>query len=86
MGMLMIRCPKTGRAIFTGRYIEYRAFRTIPVFFSKTYCPHCRVKHEWFVRDAWVCESESSEFKLVSARQVASRPGPARSGTVITAL
>jgi hypothetical protein len=71
MGMLMIRCPKTGRAIFTGRYVEYRAFRTIPVFFSRTYCPHCRVRHEWFVRDAWICDSESSECKPVSERQVA---------------
>ena len=32
MDMLMIRCLKTGRPIFTGRYIEYRAFRAIPVF------------------------------------------------------
>jgi len=71
MDRLMIRCPATGRAIFTGRYIEYKAFRTIPVFFSKTYCPHCRVQHEWFVGDAWVCDSRSSEYKPVSEPQVA---------------
>ena len=57
MGMLMIRCPKTGRAISTGRYIESRLFRSTPVFFSSTYCPHCRVRHEWFVKDAWVGDS-----------------------------
>jgi len=71
MGMLMIRCPKTGRAIFTGRYIEYRAFRTIPVFFSRTYCPHCRVKHEWFVTDAWVCDSECVDCDAVFDELVA---------------
>jgi len=71
MDMLMIRCPKTGCAIFTGRYIEYRAFRTIPVFFSKTYCPHCRMQHDWFVGDAWVYDSRSSECKPVSEPQVA---------------
>jgi hypothetical protein len=40
MGMLMIRCPKTGRAIFTGRYIESRLFRVTPVFFSSTPIVH----------------------------------------------
>ncbi len=71
MNMLMIRCPKTGRAIFTGKYIEYRLFRTIPVFFSMTYCPHCRVKHEWFAKDAWVRDSECSESEAKCERQVA---------------
>jgi hypothetical protein len=57
MGMLMIRCPKTGQAISTGRHIESRLFSSTPVFFSCTYCPYCRVRHEWFVKDAWVCDS-----------------------------
>ena len=58
MGMLMVRCPKTGRAISTGRQIESR-------FFSSTYCPHCRARHEWFVKDAWVCDSDWSECEFV---------------------
>lgn len=70
-GMLMIRCPATGRAIFTGRYIEYKAFRTISVFFSKTHCAHCRVQHEWFAGDALVCDSGWSEYRPVSEPQVA---------------
>jgi hypothetical protein len=28
------------------------------VFFSRVYCPFCRVEHEWFAKDAWVCDSE----------------------------
>ena len=32
MGMLMIRCPITGRPFFTGRFIETATFRTTPVF------------------------------------------------------
>ncbi len=71
MDMLMIRCPKTGRAIFTGKYIEYRTFRTIPVFFSRTYCPHCRVKHEWFAKDPWLRDSQCSESEVKCERQVA---------------
>jgi hypothetical protein len=57
MGILMIRCPKTGRAISTGTYVESAAFRSSPVFFGQTYCPHCDTTHEWFARDAWVRDS-----------------------------
>ena len=51
MSLLTIRCPKTGRVIFTGREVDSASFRS-PVFFSRTYCPYCRVTHEWFAQDA----------------------------------
>jgi hypothetical protein len=60
MGVLMIRCSKTGRAISTGTYVDAAAFRSSPVFFGQTYCAHCNATHEWFARDAWVCDSEAS--------------------------
>ena len=34
MGKLLVRCPKTGQAIFTGRYVDCATFRSTPVFFS----------------------------------------------------
>ena len=71
MSMLMIRCPKTGQAISTGREVEIAAFRSTPVFFSRTYCPLCRVTHEWFARDAWVCDSDVSECEGECEQQVA---------------
>jgi len=55
MSMLMIRCPKTGRAIFTGRKVESASFRSSPVFLGRTYCSLCRVTHEWFAQDASAC-------------------------------
>ncbi len=61
--MIMIRCPKTGREISTGRDVAAVAFRASPVFFSRTYCPFCRVLHEWFARDAWVGDSEFAHTK-----------------------
>jgi hypothetical protein len=61
MGAVMIRCPKTGQAIRTGIVAERRAFAATPVFYSATFCPACRTKHEWFAKDAWVVESEPSE-------------------------
>jgi len=48
MGILMIRCSKTGRAISTGTYVESAVFRSSPVFLGQTYCLHGDATHEWF--------------------------------------
>jgi hypothetical protein len=36
MGMIMIRCPQTGREISTGLAIEPARFKALPVFFSRS--------------------------------------------------
>jgi hypothetical protein len=71
MGMLMIRCPKTGRAIPTGRHVSPAAFGSSAVFFSRTYCTHCRAMHEWFAKQAWVCDAACTECQNTGDRQVA---------------
>ncbi len=71
MGMIMIRCQKTGQAISTGRNVEPATFRSSPVFFSRTYCPLCRSMHEWFARDAWVRETNGLECETMREGQVA---------------
>ena len=57
MGIVVIHCPKTGRCISTGMHTDRAAFSSMPVFFNRTFCPSCRTSHEWFARDAWVCDS-----------------------------
>jgi hypothetical protein len=54
--MVMVRCPRTGRAIPTGIRIDRESFRLRPVFYSRTRCPTCRTDHTWFAQDAWVHE------------------------------
>jgi hypothetical protein len=66
MGRLMIRCPVTGREISVGLEMDDSRFRSSPVFFSRSYCAFCRTEHEWFAKDAWVCEQAS----LVTAKAV----------------
>jgi hypothetical protein len=56
MGMVMITCPATGRAISTGIRTERSEFACTPVFFADSYCPLCDADHRWFARDAWVEE------------------------------
>jgi hypothetical protein len=61
MGMIMFRCPETGRSIETGMEMEAARFQRMPVFFSRSYCPHCRAHHEWFAAHAWVDDTERRE-------------------------
>ena len=56
MGMVMIKCPQTGRAIPTGIETDRERFQRCAVFFSRTRCPICRTDHPWFAREAWVRE------------------------------
>ncbi|MBK5959531.1 hypothetical protein CCR97_15145 [Rhodoplanes elegans] len=60
MGLLMIRCPETGRAVSTDITVSREAFAAMPVFFSRSFCPYCRTAHEWFAKDAWVAEAVTS--------------------------
>jgi hypothetical protein len=59
MGTVMIRCPETGREIPTGYEADTTHFNATPVFFARAFCPICRTEHEWFAKEAWVCDSES---------------------------
>src|SRR6516162_1295069 len=56
MGTVMIRCPKTSRAISTGIRTDVATFQATPVFFSQVLCPLCGLTHEWFAKDAWICD------------------------------
>ena len=62
MGLVMVRCPATGRAISTGMAMERARFRQMPVFFARCHCAACGVEHEWFAGHAWV-EEPTSELE-----------------------
>lgn len=65
MGLIMIRCPITGREIPTGMKANRFSFNRSPVFFGHTFCPVCQRNHEWFAKDAWVREpTERYESKI----------------------
>lgn len=57
MGIVMIRCPATGRAISTGIEADALSFNRTPVFIAHTWCPICKIDHEWFAADAWISEA-----------------------------
>jgi hypothetical protein len=83
MGVVMIKCPKTGREISTGITTDPVRFNSTPVFFASTYCPLCRATHEWFAKDAWVCESApraSEQMPQITAPFDALAPIAAKGG------
>jgi hypothetical protein len=61
MGAVMVKCPQTGRHIPTGIVVERERFETTPVFFARVHCPVCQTEHEWFAKDAWICEDGTKE-------------------------
>jgi len=58
MGIVMIKCPGSGRAIATGMEADREGFSRSPVFFARTFCAICKSSHEWFAREAWVHEAD----------------------------
>ncbi len=68
MGALMIRCPNTGYAIPTGYEADPARFREMPVFFAVSYCPICRLDHQWFAADAWVREQAAERGSLAQQK------------------
>lgn len=67
MGMIMVKCPQTGRAIPTGIKSDPEAFLRSVVFFGNTRCPICRANHNWFAREAWVEEPTVRTAELLRA-------------------
>jgi len=56
MGMVVVKCPQTGRVIPTGIKADRDSFQRSTVFFGRTRCPICHTDHAWFSREAWVDE------------------------------
>ena len=54
MGIIMIKCPASGRAIATGMEADREGFSRSPVFFARTFCAICKSSHEWFAKEGWV--------------------------------
>ncbi|MHC4054775.1 hypothetical protein [Bradyrhizobium sp. 25ACV] len=67
MGMVMVECPQTGRAIPTGIKSDRETFLRSIVFFGNTRCPICEANHNWFAREAWVEEPIARTVDILRA-------------------
>jgi endogenous inhibitor of DNA gyrase (YacG/DUF329 family) len=62
MGVVMITCPTTGRAVSTGIETDQHSFDILPDTLSKSKCPHCGAEHVWWTREAWLAADGGSDF------------------------
>jgi hypothetical protein len=54
MGVVMITCPRTGRAVPTGIETDPNSFASLPDTPARTKCPVCDRVHVWWKREAWL--------------------------------
>ncbi len=47
MGVVMIRCPRTGDEVSTGLEMDQATWDGLPVVPSRMHCPACRAEHVW---------------------------------------
>ena len=52
MAMVMIRCPKTGRLVFTGIETDVGSVNFIPPVNTQLKCTRCGDTHVWSILDA----------------------------------
>jgi predicted RNA-binding Zn-ribbon protein involved in translation (DUF1610 family) len=56
VGVILIKCPATARAVSTGIEIDRETFNVLPDVGVETKCPACGGKHVWRKGDAWLSD------------------------------
>ena len=59
MAMVIITCPKTGQATFTGIETHPSSLPLIPPINTRLACPHCGDMHIWSILDAELVAGET---------------------------
>jgi hypothetical protein len=76
MGVVMITCPQTGRAVSTGIETDPVSFASLPDKPSRTKCPVCDTVHVWWKREAWLLVDGAGD--IPTPAQPAKKRRPAR--------
>jgi hypothetical protein len=56
MGLLMVKCPTSGREFSTGIQIEEEDLERLPEIMAESRCPHCGGNHVWWTRESRVVD------------------------------
>jgi hypothetical protein len=52
MGVLLFRCPRTGKSFSTGIQVEGDTVEKLPQVMTRSKCPYCDSEHLWWTREA----------------------------------
>jgi hypothetical protein len=78
MGLLMLRCPTTGRGFATGVNTDEATFKRLPDTISTARCPHCGQEHPWRPSDARLLDIVPPSLWAENASKVGPKAVPAR--------
>ena len=67
MGVLLIRCPATGRDFSTGIHVDADTLARVPQEFTQTRCPYCKSQHFWLPREARLVDAIPSRDWIENA-------------------
>jgi hypothetical protein len=56
MGVVMIKCPNTGKDVSTGIETDATSFAHVGDVLAHSRCPLCGQEHAWWKREAWLTE------------------------------
>jgi hypothetical protein len=62
MGVVMITCPNTGRAVPTGIETDAESFASLSDTLTQSKCPVCGSVHVWWKREAWLVLDGGSDL------------------------
>ena len=51
MGVLIVKCPTTGKMFSTGILADAETVKRLPRVQSRSKCPHCKSDHLWWPED-----------------------------------
>jgi len=51
-GVLVVKCPTTGKDFSTGILTDEDSLSLTPRELTRSHCPHCGVEHAWWTKDA----------------------------------
>ena len=56
MAKVMIKCPTSGKPVFTGMAMDKSSFEVASLSRNSVKCPHCGNMHTWDKKDAYLVE------------------------------
>jgi hypothetical protein len=56
MGILLIKCPATGRSFTTGIQAEPDTVGNLPQVLNRSKCPHCGAEHLWWTHEGFLAD------------------------------
>jgi hypothetical protein len=59
VGVLMVKCPVTGKEFSTGIETDEQSVDLIPATVAHALCPHCGTNHSWTMLEARLHEGGS---------------------------